>query len=378
MDFLSTMKADADAHFDTYIDHKCLDGALQRPINLKTHYHEELVFRNALELYEFRDVTKNKELSPSDKAQKLREWYTKSIERKLSDFKDNQEPWRDLKDYQPLFEQMKQYERVIVFGGCSLSILQELLQYDDSLSKKVEYYQQGVGSSLSFDHRTCRIRLTILQGTFNPRLNILGNPLNFALNLGAAEFVFEHAQKLSKFRLIPTDTTKKLEYTLEGLTKWSAPIGLHSLGFYGKVDIWDLIGKEEEESPCANTQEIIRCRSKLVSTNPDYTSPNFRAYKVVMADLSAYLISFTDAFKGYQTLEGVVSSREIGVTSITDDKKMQLKPDEASPIKALWLDLPKDLKVVLVKDSLSLINDTIQTGSSSFKEFSGAGAGNTT
>lgn len=145
MDFLSTMKADAHAAFDTYIDHKCLNGALKRPINLKTHYHEELVFRNANELRQFQKVTEA-DIPLEKKAENLRVWYDECIKRKLSDFENNQEPWRDLKDYQPLFEQMKQYERVIVFGGCSLSILQQLLlQHDDSLSKKVEYYQQGVG-----------------------------------------------------------------------------------------------------------------------------------------------------------------------------------------------------------------------------------------
>lgn len=192
--------------------------------------------------------------------------------------------------------------------------------------------------------------------------------------------MFEHAKKLSKFRLIPTDTTKKLEYTLAGLTEWSAPIGLHSLGFYGKVDIWDLITKQEEQSPSASTQDIIRWRSNLVFGHSEYTKPSFRAYKVVMADLSAYLISFTDAFKEYQIPDvGVVKSLERGVVSITTDaKKMQLKFDETSSIKALLLDLPKDLNVVLVKDTLSLINDTIQTGSSSFKDFSGAGDKNTT
>lgn len=141
------MKADTDAEFDTYIDHKCLDDeALESPINLKTHYHEELVFRNASELREFQKVTGDGGLSLSDKAKELRKWYQRSIKRKLNDFENNQAPWRDLKDYQPLFEEMRQYERVIVFGGCSLSILKGLLEYDDSLSKKVEYYQQGVGS----------------------------------------------------------------------------------------------------------------------------------------------------------------------------------------------------------------------------------------
>lgn len=144
MDFLSTMKADAHATFDTYIDHKCLDGALERPINLKTHYHEELVFRNEKELTKFLNVTKA-DISLEEKAKQLRDWYDESIERKLNDFENKQEPWRDLKDYRPLFDEMRQYERVIVFGGCSLSILQKLLeQRDDSLSKKVEYYQQGV------------------------------------------------------------------------------------------------------------------------------------------------------------------------------------------------------------------------------------------
>lgn len=191
--------------------------------------------------------------------------------------------------------------------------------------------------------------------------------------------MFENAEKLSKFRLIPTDTTKKLEYSLAGLTNWSAPIGLHSLGFYGKVDIWDLITNEEEQFPFASTQDIIRWRSNLVSKHPLYTSPNFRAHKVVMADLSAYLISFTDAFKEYSTLDGVVNTREIGVISINKDgTKMELEPDEASSIKALLLDLPKDLKVVLVEDTLALINDMIQTGSSSFREFSGEGNMNTT
>lgn len=378
MDFLSTMKADAHATFDAYIDHKCLGRALERPINLKTHYHEELVFRNREELTKFRDVTEDN-ISLEEKAEKLREWYKESIKRKLNDFEDNQEPWRDLKDYEPLFEEMRQYERVIVFGGCSLSILQELLsKHDDSLSKKVEYYQQGVSPFCNFDSFDGLVRLTRLQGTFNPNLNILGNPLNFALNLDAANFVFKHADELSKFRLIPTDTTKKLEYTLEGLTKWSAPIGLHSLGFYGKVDLWNLVTKEEGRNPSASTQDIIRWRSNLVFDDPDYTSPNFRAHKVVMADLSAYLISFTDAFKEYNTSHGVVRSRECGVISITDGKKMKLKPDEASSIKALLLDLPKDLNIVLVEDTLALINDTIQTGSSSFKESAGAGKENTT
>lgn len=140
------MKADPHTAFDTYIDYKCLNGALQSPINLRTHYHEELIFRNAEELEVFRAITQDDGLSLDNKVTKLREWYDRSIKRKLNDFENNKAPWRELRKYQPLFEEMSRYERIIVFGGCSLSILHELLQCDDSLCKKVEYYLQGVSS----------------------------------------------------------------------------------------------------------------------------------------------------------------------------------------------------------------------------------------
>lgn len=143
MDFLSTMKTDGRPVFDTYIDNRCLNSGLESPINLKTHYHEELVFRTATELKEFKRITEE-QIELSDKAVKLRAWYRESIDRKLKEF-NNTRPWQDLQDYQELFNIMRQYDRVIVFGGCSLTILKELLEeHDDDLSKKVEYYQQGV------------------------------------------------------------------------------------------------------------------------------------------------------------------------------------------------------------------------------------------
>lgn len=149
------MKTDDRPAFDTYIDHHCLEKALESPINLKTHYHEELVFRTAQELREFKAIT-GENLALPDKAQELRRWYDKAIDRKLMDFANNQEPWTDLKDYQPLFNKMRQYDRVIVFGGCSLTILKEILEeQNDSLSKKVEYYQQGVRLDYNLETPLC-------------------------------------------------------------------------------------------------------------------------------------------------------------------------------------------------------------------------------
>lgn len=93
-----------------------------------------------------------------------------------------------------------------------------------------------------------------------------------------------------------------------------------------------------------------------------------------MADLSAYLISFTDAFKEYKCPQGLVESYEVGVRSTTNGNKMKLELAEDSSIKALMLRLPKDQEVVLVEDTLNLINSTIETGSSSFNSSPGLGS----
>ena len=103
-----------------------------------------------------------------------------------------------------------------------LSALSDTTFYRDA--KKVRYLQQG--------------------GAFNPKLNILGNPYNFALNTKAAEYVFRHQDRLGKFTLIPTDTAKKLEWTAQGLAKFSPATAVRSLAFHGLYDPWELISLE--------------------------------------------------------------------------------------------------------------------------------------
>ncbi|KAH8756065.1 hypothetical protein F5883DRAFT_686220, partial [Diaporthe sp. PMI_573] len=198
MDYLTTMRSRC-SRFEAYIDEACLDK-LESPINLKTHYHDELVARSANELNEFRGIMEmptNEEPQVEDRRTRLRQWYSKAIERKLDEF-GGQSPFKDL-DYDHLFNEIRNHNRTTFFGGASLTILQELLEKEPELGKKIRYFQQG--------------------GTFNSKLNILGNPYNFALNTKAAEYVFENRDKLGKFTLIPTDTTKKLEWTVQGLAK---------------------------------------------------------------------------------------------------------------------------------------------------------------
>lgn len=207
-----------------------------------------------------------------------------------------------------------------------------------------------------------------LQGTFNSKLNILGNPLNFALNTKAAEFVFHKDQigKLAKFILIPTDTTKRLDFTIRGLTEWSAAVGLHSLGFVCRMDPWELISPEEQDGVPASTEDIIAWRSKWVD-DPKYADPKTRGYKGVMADLVAFLISFTNAFDELKTPQGVVRKSTVGVAMkqpIDGSNQMVLVEDLESPILALKLGIsmiPEGQEAVLVEDTRGLVESAIGT-----------------
>lgn len=144
MDYLTTMKTVPNVDFETYLDHKCL-SSLGCPINLKLHSHDELIFRTAGELENYKGIVGG----PGDiekKATALRSWYQEAIERKLKNDFQGQQPWEDLKEYGTLFDKMDQYDRVVVFGGCSLTLLDALLKSTkhQRLIEKVEYYQQGV------------------------------------------------------------------------------------------------------------------------------------------------------------------------------------------------------------------------------------------
>lgn len=213
-----------------------------------------------------------------------------------------------------------------------------------------------------------KTNIALHQGTFSPHLNILGNPLNFALNTKAAKFVFHKDQlgKLGKFILIPTDTTKKLDFTIKGLKDWSAAVGLHSLGFVCRMDPWELVSPEESSDVPASTKDIVDWRSKWVD-DPKHADPKARGYKGVMADLVAYLISFTDAFEELKTPHGVVCKSTMGVSMkhLPDNPgQMVLGEDDNSPILALTLEISMQPEgrtgtAVLVEDARGLVENAI-------------------
>lgn len=206
------------------------------------------------------------------------------------------------------------------------------------------------------------------------------------MNYKAARYIFTENNNFSKFRrftLIPTDTTKKIEFAMHGLNKWSPAIGVHSLAFVGRADPWDLIRPEERGRQDPTAEELIAWRAESVNddkyrwwpSRPDdetYVAPH-KASKAVMADLLAFLVSFTSAFDEIPIPDGTVKRYVKGVGIRLDEPPkgsarkeqaiiLDLDKDQEGPfMDALMLDVPAFPKVPVVTDTLKMVEKAIET-----------------
>lgn len=207
----------------------------------------------------------------------------------------------------------------------------------------------------------------MIQGTFDSKLNILGNPLNFALNTTASKYVFDSAQKgkLGKLVLVSTTTTQKLEFTARGLTELHPAVGVRAVGFFGRLDPWALISPDEicegdENDPGVQSEDFLRLRAKN-ARETFCADDTFKGNKAVMADLVAFLTCFTSVFDDYK---GKVKG---GVEKVAMDQgpgSMVMKLDPEGPIDSMMLelsDLPEGQKALLVDDALSLAEEAMKT-----------------
>lgn len=174
------------------------------------------------------------------------------------------------------------------------------------------------------------------------------------MNVKAAKFVFKYRDRLKKFVVIPTDTTKKLEFTMESLWSLSAPVGLRSLAFHGKIDPWALISDREKagEQP-ATDHDFLKWRLEGGLAKPEYQADKYK--KAVMADLTAFLISFTDAFTPYAYETGLAELEDSYQMVLKDDPTLINQADQPSPITSLMLKDTVDETPMLVT---SMVNDT--------------------
>jgi hypothetical protein len=134
------------------------------------------------------------------------------------------------------------------------------------------------------------------------------------------------------------------------------------------MDPWVLISDKERQETSASTQNLVAWRAEKVY-DKEHADPNSKGYKAVMADLVAFLISFTDAFDSHETPQGVVRKSNIGVRIVSvpedsenptpDTKQMVLERDEASPIRALMIDIPSEISAVLIEDVPTLVTNAL-------------------
>lgn len=75
-----------------------------------------------------------------------------------------------------------------------------------------------------------------LKGAFDLANTIFNNQFNIALNPIAAKFVFSKFKEFENFVIIPTDTTKRVKYSLVGLGSVGPSLRLRCLGFNCRVD----------------------------------------------------------------------------------------------------------------------------------------------
>lgn len=202
----------------------------------------------------------------------------------------------------------------------------------------------------------------MFKGTFDSKLNILGNPLNFALNTKAAKYVFHDEQKgkVGKLVLVSTTTTQQLEFTAKGLTELHSAVGVRAVGFFGRLDPWELISPKEKEGVSGTSKEFLSWRAEY-ARNTFCADDKFKGNKAVMADLVAFLICFTNAFDNYQEK---VRKYVTNVNMTEESGSMVLQTKADGPIQSMMLklsDVPDGQKAVLVEDALSLAEEAMKS-----------------
>ncbi|KAI7774618.1 hypothetical protein LA080_008061 [Diaporthe eres] len=191
---------------------------------------------------------------------------------------------------------------------------------------------------------------------------MLGNPYNFALNTSAAEYVFNHCDKLAGLTLIPTDTTTEVKWNFQDLAKLSPAVSVRSLSFHGKIEPWELISTKERDGASHTTEEFLSWRSERAS-NTHCNAPS-QVHNVVMADLTAILASFTQVFDPPGPQDELVRQSSVRVSikkPIQGSDQMILQMDEKSKIEYLMFEISEGEEAVVAKDARAVFERALKT-----------------
>jgi hypothetical protein len=313
LDLTTVLRCRSHNPIEIFVDCDALDN-LESPINLHMHHHDELVFRTEKELTRYQAIM-NK--PPSERARGLRSWYRETISQLEKTLLDHKHAIQDL-DIDKLCETLKAAKKVRYFGGASLGLLERLIR--KGVGRNIECYLQAV----SADPQSLTGYSQHRQGTSDISLNQLDNQYNIALNPGAAKFVFSNYKEVSNLTLIPTDTTKRVRYSLIGLPSLSPFIARRCLAFNCHI-------------------EAMRLATGTVSV------AEYPDEKVALPDLTAFLFAFTEGFES-STLE---------FANAVDERGQLILKDANSGIHVFKL--RQDVLVEEPRDLLKLLS--VYTGS---------------
>ncbi|EWZ78171.1 hypothetical protein FOXG_14064 [Fusarium oxysporum f. sp. lycopersici 4287] len=180
-----------------FVDFASLERT-HNPVNFSVHTGNHLVLRTAQEIKLWKEI--NRISSDPERHQSVKSWFDHSIEH-ASKKGAGLGASVEILDREKLYQDMKQAEEVTIFVGASLGLVSFLLD-------------RGM---MDRDMKLEKVKVIMQGGSMNSNENIFGEAFNFALDKKAAKNVFCHVQQFGSFTLIPTQTARKLKFSVKGL-----------------------------------------------------------------------------------------------------------------------------------------------------------------
>ncbi|RSL82765.1 hypothetical protein CDV31_016905 [Fusarium ambrosium] len=224
-------------NIELLIDSGCLQR-IKNPVNLNAHHRDEIFGRNHSELESFEKATA---MEGEDKKKAFQDYYRESIERKVNELKDSAVTV-ELLDRKKLYERIGAADSVRWFGGCSLTLLQDV--HKAGLAPKLNCCVQAVSAGLS--------------------------------NIDAADYVFKRHAEFADFLVVPTHSAQAIKYSVSDLVA------------LGGDDLEQrILGFNLHKDPMEITRQFMALKTKA---NGKLTKkPDHHDKRIKMPDLSALL-----------------------------------------------------------------------------------------
>ncbi|RSL45864.1 hypothetical protein CEP54_014101 [Fusarium duplospermum] len=217
---------------------------IKNPVNLNAHHRDEIFGRNHPELQSFEKAAT---MEGEERKEAFRNYYRESIHRKTKELGDSVKvlvkgsmkgsaedsakhsaiPIGHL-DRTNLYERIEAAKSVHWFGGCSLTLLQDV--HRAGLAAKLNCCVQAVSARLIDMYEESKLMND--EGTFDLSDNLFPEQFNICLNRDAADYVFEHHADFADFLVVPTNSAQAVQYSMRGILNLDEKdLGQRILGF---------------------------------------------------------------------------------------------------------------------------------------------------